>query len=218
MSPLRLGLLTGPLAIVAIIAGLASDTLPGGDVTDAQIASHLDQHGYSVFLTMGGGVGLGGVLLLVFTAVLVSRLEAVGAGPVAVRIAASAGTGWAIMTMLTGVAWISPFVAHVSFTKEPPTASAFESLSGLGYGSLTLFGGMAAALLAATVTSVALRTDLLPRWLAVAGIPASVLILANPMLPMLVIALWFTAVTVALIKRVDSTTPSGQRISVPATA
>lgn len=218
MSPLRLGLLTGPIGIAAIILGLFTDTLPSGDVSDAQLASYLDKHGYGVFLTMGGGAGLGGVLLLVFTAVLVSRLEVAGARPVAVRIAASAGTGWAVMTMFAGLAWLSPFVAHVSFSKAPPKADTFQTMAGLGYGSLTVFAGLSAALLAATVTAVALRTDLLPRWLAVAGIPASILILANPLLPMLIIAVWFTAVTVCLIRRTGAASHAGVRVPQSATA
>ena len=173
MSSTRLGLLTGPLAFAAIILGLATDTLPGGEVTDAQLSTYLDNHGYGVFLTMGGGVGLAGVLLLIFTSVLATRLEHAGAGPTAVRIVTAAGTGWAAMTMLAGAAWIGPFVAHVAFTKTPPTAQSNLIMSGFGYSALTLFAGLSAAIVAATVTAVALRSDMLPRWLAIVGVPAT---------------------------------------------
>lgn len=166
---------------------------------------------------MGGGVGLAGVLLLIFTSVLATRLEHAGAGPTAVRIVTAAGTGWAAMTMLAGAAWIGPFVAHAAFTKTPPTAQSNLIMSGFGYSALTLFAGLSAAIVAATVTAVALRSDMLPRWLAIAGVPASVLILANPVLPMAVMTLWFTAVTVCLIRRTGSTTPATRRMS-PATA
>jgi hypothetical protein len=212
MSLIRFGLLTGPLAFAAIIFGLATDSLPGGEVNDAQLATYLDRHGYGVFLTMGGGVCLGGVLLLIFTSVVATRLESAGAGPTAVRVVAAAGTGWAAMTMLAGTAWIGPFVAHLAFTKTPPSAQANLILSGVGYSALTLLAGMSAALVAATITSVAFHTELLPRWLAIAGVPASVLILANPMLPMAIMTLWFTAVAVCLAKR------AGTRAVVPTRA
>lgn len=205
MSSTRLGLLTGPFAFAAIILGLATDTLPGGEVTDAQLSAYLDNHGYSVFLTMGGGVGLGGVLLLIFTSVLATRLEDAGAGRTAVRLVTTAGTGWAAMTMLAGAAWIGPFVAHVAFTKTPPTAQSNLIMSGFGYSALTLFAGLSAAIVAAALTAVALRSDLLPRWLAIAGVPASVLILANPAFPMAIMTLWFTAVTVCLMMRAGRT-------------
>ncbi|KRF13869.1 hypothetical protein ASG90_13685 [Nocardioides sp. Soil797] len=205
MSITRLGLLTGPMAFLAVIAGLASDTLPGGDVTDARLASYVDQHGYGVFLTMGGGVALGGLLLLVFVSALATRLEEAGASPAQVRLAQSAGTIWSMATIIAGIAWITPFVAHVGFTSAPPTADVNLVMAGLGYGSLALVGGIAAALVAATVTAVALRTSMLPRWLAVAGIPASLLILANVVLPMAVLTLWFTAVTVCLVRRPAAT-------------
>ncbi len=213
MSSTRLGLLTGPLAFAAIILGLATDTLPGGEVTDAQLATYLANHGYGVFLTMGGGVGLGGVLLLVFTSVLATRLEHVGAGPLPVRIVTAAGTGWAAMTMLAGAAWIGPFVAHMAFTAQTNLI-----MSGFGYSALTLFAGLAATLVAATVTAVALRTDLLPRWLAIAGVPASVLILANPVFPMAIITLWFTAVTVCLMRRAGTRSAAPTRIAQPVVA
>lgn len=201
MSANRIGLLCGPLAFLAIIGGLFTDTLPGGEVTDARLAAYVDHHGYGVFLTMGGGIGLGGLLLLVFVSALATRLEAVGAEPGAVRLAHGAGTAWAIVTMLAGIAWITPFVAHVGFTKAPPTAEVNLVMAGLGYGALALFGGVAAALLAATTTWVAFRTELLPRWLAFAGVPASILMLVNVLLPMAVLTLWFTAVTISLVRR-----------------
>ena len=75
-----------------------------------------------------------------------------------------------------------------------------------------MFSAYAAALLALTVSITALRTGALPRWLAIAGIPAAALMLANAALPMSIITLWFVTVSIALtIRPTDHTT-------IPATA
>lgn len=52
--------------------------------------------------------------------------------------------------------------------------------------------------LAAALSTAAGHTRLLPRWLATAGFPAAVLMLANTLLPMAVIALWYAAVAITL--------------------
>jgi hypothetical protein len=74
-------------------------------------------------------------------------------------------------------------------------------LGGLFYGLLVAFCALAASLLAATLSISALRTGLLPRWLAVAGVPAALLMLSYAMLPMLVIRLYFTTVSIVLARR-----------------
>lgn len=76
---------------------------------------------------------------------------------------------------------------------------------------------LSAAIVAASVTAVAPRSDILPGWLAIAGVPASVLILANPALPMAVTTLWFAAVTMRLIRGTGSATPATRHES-PASA
>ena len=52
-----------------------------------------------------------------------------------------------------------------------------------------MFSAFAAAVFAAAVSIAALRTRALPRWLAVAGIPFAVLMLANAVMPMAAITL-----------------------------
>ncbi|CCH76331.1 membrane hypothetical protein [Nostocoides japonicum T1-X7] len=203
----RLAPLTGPLGLAAIIAALASDTLPGGDVTDADLATYTQTHGYGTWLLMGVGFGVGGVLLLVFAAVLATRLERAGAGPVATRIAQVAGTAWGTLALAAGACWSAAPMAHLFLSPRPPTAAVYNLFGGLSYGILVLFCALAAATLAAAVTAVALRTSLLPRWLAVVGVPATLLMLANPLLPMAVITLWFTAVAICLALREPAKDP-----------
>jgi len=209
----RIAPLVGPLGLAAIIAALAADTLPGGQVTDAELVTYTQDHGYGTWLLMGVGIGVGGALLLVFTAVLTARLERAGAGAVSVRLAQTAGTAWGALTLMAGACWSAMAMAHAFLSTDPPTAAVFNAFGGLSYGVLVLFCALAAATLAAAVTAAALRTRLLPRWLAVAGVPASLLMLANPLLPMAVITLWFTAVAVCLARRPVT---DGAPVGVPA--
>lgn len=74
-------------------------------------------------------------------------------------------------------------------------------LSGGAYAVLVSVCAFAAALLAATLTTVSRQTRLLPRWLTMVGYPAAVLMLTNIFLPMAVITLYFVAVCVALARR-----------------
>lgn len=201
MSPSRLAPLSGPLGIGGIILGLVLDNLPEGDVTDAGLARFLDQHGYGLWLFMAIAIGIGGTLLLVFAGVLADRAERAAPGSVAAQVVRTAGTAWGVLTLVGAASWASIPVAHLFSTDRVPDSGYYAFGFGMAYGTLVMFCAFAAATTAAAFTTIALRTDILPRWLAIAGVPASVLILANAMMPMAVITLYFTAVGVCLVRR-----------------
>jgi hypothetical protein len=84
------------------------------------------------------------------------------------------------------------------FQLDPNTRRLFEDAGLL----LLASGTIAAILLVGAVSLAALRDDLLPRWLAWAGIPAAALLpLAVSFVGFLVLALWVIAVSVALALR-----------------
>lgn len=187
-----------------MIVGLALDDFPDGTMDDAAVAQWFDVHGTTRWMISGVAISLGGALLLVFAALLASRVEAAGAGPVAGQHVRTAATAWGVLTMVGGALWVSAPV-EVEFFETEPTAGLI-SLDGSAYAVLTVACGLAATLLAATLTSVAMTTGMLPRWVAVAGIPASVLMLGNVLLPMAAITLWFGAVAISLTRTHGATT------------
>ena len=104
----------------------------------------------------------------------------------------------------------------MTFTHSPaPTAAVSRYLLGASYGVLVMFSAFAAALVTLTVSVTALRGRALPRWLAVAGIPAAALMLANAALPMGIITVWFATTSITLtVKRPPLHTPHA--VAIPA--
>ncbi len=204
MSLQKAAPLVGVLGILGVIAGLALDNFPDGTMNDAAVAHWFDVHGTGRWMVSGFAIGLGGALLLVFSAVLAARVEAVGAGPVSRHLTQTAAIAWATMTMVGGALWLAVPVA-VSLFEAKPTSSLMY-LAGPAYAVLVSVCAFAAAVLAATLTTVSRHTGLLPRWLTVVGYPAAVLMLSNIVLPMAVITLWYVAVAISLTRRAEVTT------------
>ncbi len=199
MSKNKLAPLSGLVGIVGVIIGLALDNFPHGNPSDAAVVQWFAEHGVARWFASSAAISLGGIALLVFAAVLGDRAEHVGAGRLSTRVLTVAATGWGICTVLGGALWGAPAYL-VKLSDVHPTATLLY-LGGPAYAVLVSACALAAALTAAALTTAAWRTGMLPRWLTVAGIPASVLMLTNVLLPMLVIALWFAAVSIALTRR-----------------
>jgi hypothetical protein len=112
--------------------------------------------------------------------------------------------------LLVGAGLYAAVPAARAFTAAPaPDAAVSRYLLGASYGTLVMFSALAAATFAAAVSVAGLRTGALPRWLAVAGLPLSLLMLANALLPMAVITLWTLVASVTM-------TVSRSRSAVPA--
>ncbi|GGB47687.1 hypothetical protein GCM10011492_43570 [Flexivirga endophytica] len=195
----RLAPLTGVGGIAGVIFGLAIDNFPNGSYDDAQVAQWFADNGTARWIVSGASIALGGTLLLVFAAVLAVRIEQAGAGPVSAKVAHTAGTAWAILTMIGGAMWLAAPVAVDMFDAKPTRALMYGA--GPAYATLVSVCAFAAAVLAAALSTAAWHTRLLPRWLATAGFPAAVLMLANTLLPMAVITLWYAAVAIVLTRR-----------------
>jgi hypothetical protein len=160
-------------------------------------------------------LALGAPFLLIFTADLATRLADRGAGRTATAVVAGAGITWAA-TILVGAALYAAVPAAITFAQAPaPSPDISRYFLGSAYGVLVMFSAFAAALLAAALSLTALRYRTLPRWLAATGIPASILMLANALLPMAAITLWFAATSITLT--VAHGAPAS-RISQPAMA
>lgn len=191
-----------------MIAGLAMDAAPTSSWSDAQIAGWYASHGSAHWFVSAYVLALGAPLLLIFAAVVRDRLARAGASHLACSITQGAGAAFAI-TILVGAGIYAAVPAAMTFSNAPaPSADVSRYLLGASYGVLVMFSAFAAALLAVTVSITSLRHRALPRWLAIIGVPASLLMLANAALPMGVITLWFLAVSITLTVRTAPTAPA----------
>jgi len=204
----RLFPLTGLGAIALVIAGLATDKAPTSSWSDARITHWYVDHGRGFWLASAFLIAAAAPLLLAFTADLRHRMAAARVGDRAQSLVLGAGIAWAV-TLITGAGLYAAVPAAMTFSHAPaPGADISRFTLGASYGILVAFSAFAAALLAGTLSVVSLRHGVLPRWLAIIGLPASLLMLANAVMPMAVITLWFSAASISLAVRAPGTVPS----------
>jgi hypothetical protein len=212
----KLAPLTGVLGIAGVLAGLVTDNLPDRSASSADLAGYLAQQGHVHWFVEAMLIALGGTVLLVFAAVLAARVEAAGAGPVTSRLVHTAATAWGLLTMLGGALFGVIPIKLMFYGAAAPSASTYHVIEATSYAVLVTTCAFAASLLAVALSVASLQTGLLPRWLAIAGFPAGLLMLGNMVFPMSAITLFFVAVSIALARRSGSTRVA--RAQVVATA
>ena len=121
-------------------------------------------------------------------------------GVVYVVMLFAAGASFGVLPLAVAVDEIS--VAQI----DPDLARV---LVNLGFVSLLVYGLMAAAAMVLAASIAGLRTGMLPRWLAWAGLPVAVLLLLGPTyMPQLLVPIWAVAVGIALDRRTATATSS----------
>lgn len=198
----RLAPLTGVLAIGAIVASLASDSLPDSTSDDMTLATYVAAHGAAGWFAMATGIAIGGALLLVFTAVVDARLAEAGVGPITRGVAQTPGTAWGTLVLLGGALEGVVPIKLIFYSPGAPSAALYPYLNAMSYSVLVSVCAYAAALLTVALSVAALRTGVLPRWLAVVGFPAALLMLANILLPMSMITIYMIITCITLTVRV----------------
>jgi|tagenome__1003787_1003787.scaffolds.fasta_scaffold20115961_2 hypothetical protein len=194
----RLAPLTGLAGIGCVVAGLATDQAPTSSWSDARISAWYATHGSGEWLLSAALIAAGAPFLLLFATTVADRLAAAGASARARSLVVAAGTAFAV-TLITGAALYAAVPAARVFTSAPaPSPDISRYLLGAAYGALVMFSAFSAALFAGTVSAAGIRHRAMPMWLAVAGVPLAVLMLANAVLPMAAITLWFLLASVTL--------------------
>jgi hypothetical protein len=197
----RLAPLSGLAGIACLVAGLATDKAPTSSWSDARITQWYATHGNGEWLVSAYLIAAAAPFLLIFAGVLRERLAAAGASRVVRSVLLGSGAAFAVIT-LVGAALYAGVPAARVFTKAPsPSPDISRYLLGASYGALVMFSAFAAAVFAASVSIGSLRSRAIPRWLAIAGVPASVLMLANAVMPMAIITLWFLVASITLTVR-----------------
>jgi hypothetical protein len=194
----RLAPLSGVAGIGCLVAGLALDRAPTSSWSDAHITAWYASHGNGGWLLSAYLIAAAAPFLLIFAAVVRDRLADAGASRRSQSVVLGSGTAFAV-TALVGAALYAAVPAARVFSKAPaPSPDISRYMLGASYGTLVMFSALAAALFSATACVAALRGGAMPRWLAVAGIPFAVLMLANAVMPMAAITLWFVVASITL--------------------
>jgi hypothetical protein len=143
-------------------------------------------------------VGLASLALIWFAAMLRQRMQSRGESMLP-SLALGAGVAAATLWLAAMAAWTTIASAvedEDEFTVVPDMARAFDSL---GYVLFVFAGGVTSLLVLAT-SVVALRTGLLPKWLAWLGIPVAVIMLVTFFfIPFFVFLGWVLVVSLVLL-------------------
>jgi len=193
----RLGAVSGIVFAVLFLASLFVPDLPSG--SDANASSGARS---SVIIT-AYLMGLAGIAFLGFLASLYRGLrEAEGEAGTLATLALAAGVLFVAMLYASGSAWAA-VPAGIEFGQEPqPTSDVAIWLTQLGFGTLLVYGMFAAIVVVVVTSTLALRTAILPRWLAWTGFVCALLLIFGVFyMPMIALPIWAIATSVAMLRR-----------------
>jgi hypothetical protein len=195
-SPLG-GIVFVALWLVAFIAALVEE--PG--TSDAEVIAHYTDSANQGRAQMASFlIVLAGLFFLWFIAGLRSRLaRAEGAAGVRTTLAFGAGLVSSGLWIVAAAFWMGVgYTAQETreYTVDPDTVRLVAEMAYL----IWVFGTAVALVLVLATSLVALRTDLLPRWLAWAGLPvAAVILLTALFVGFFVFLAWVLATSVLLL-------------------
>ena len=195
------GLVFSALFAVAVVLLRAR---PDSGASAAEIAAfYLQQQEGRAALVGLYVVPFSGIAFLWFVAAIRSHL-----GPQEDRFFSTVllGSGVLFVAMLfASSAAAGSLVAGVKFLDQPPpSADAVLLARALGFAFLFVFGVRIAAVFMVVVSTIGLRTGLLPRWLAISGyVVGLVFLLTVTYVELLALLLpaWVTAVSIVILRR-----------------
>ncbi len=207
----RLAPLSGLLGILLLAVGWFWDPTPDVDYSDRQLDTWFATHSLTPWMIVSALQLLAVPPLWYFAGVVRARLAAGGAAPRTAAVAGSAAKGFAI-TVLGFAAWyaVIPFdwvVEHI-----PTSPEIYRFWNAADFSLYMFFSTVVVVALIAATSVAALRTRAVPLGLGIAAFPLGLITLANFLLPMAGITLWFLAMSITLAAR------PVRRAAAPATA
>jgi hypothetical protein len=197
--------IAGIAAALTFIVGVAmTANSPDSNDSDAKVLAWYAKHSHRVGIIVGVYVLMFfGLFLLWFASGLRERLRA-GEGPDG-RLA-NVAFGGAILCV--ALVWVGAFAlaavpAGISLGGEPAVSNADVArfLPQMGFGSILLGGLFGAFALIEATSLAAIRTGVLPRWLAYLGFVCGVALLFGFIfLPLIALPIWLIAAGIALLR------------------
>ena len=195
----------GVLAAVTFVAGvICASASPDTSDSDAKVLAWYADHGHRVTNIVGAYLlAFFGLFLLWFASGLRQRLRA-AEGPGG-RLS-SVALGGAILCV--GMVWVgAAAIVAISGGKSfggvagPQNADLVRFLPQVGYPAILVFAMFGAIAMIDATSVVAMRTGILPRWLAWLGFLCTVVLLfAVVFLPMIALPIWLLAASFVLFK------------------
>lgn len=191
--------LTGVLSVACSFVGVMFVlNQPQEKDSDAKIVAYFAQHSHRVDGIVGFFVFLAGaMLLLAFLASLRERLPAGRAAALVSGAGIASVPLWAVSILLVDATSLAKSETS-AFRVDPNTFRLFANASYTAWVAAVAVS----ALVVWGVSAVALRTGLLPRWYALAGIPVGIVQLFGWLFfPFFVWWLWLIVTSVLLVAR-----------------
>jgi hypothetical protein len=149
-------------------------------------------------------LALAALAFLVFLGVLRERLRDAAPGSEWLStVAFASGLAFVAMLAVAGVGHAAvPAGIVFGDNPVPRDANIMRTFESLAFGSLFLFGAVAAGLLIVTTSIVSGRAGLLPRWLVVTGYVVGVIVVVGGLLfiPMILFVFWMLAVGIIMLR------------------
>jgi len=210
----RFAAVCGVLFVVLAIGGaaLTEAGLPGSGASDAEVVAYYEDSNTELKRELGSSlVGFGVFFFLVFLGRLRSALRDAEGGQRTFTAVAFAG-GVVLAALLLATAAFEASIASAdgffdSYNVDADTAILIGSLTWWLAGFSLLAGGV----MVGASSVIALKSGLLPKWLAIAGLALSAISFFGEsaqalIIPLLLVLLWLAVVSVILTKR--GTAPS----------
>lgn len=204
----RLGAIAGIGFAVLFIAGLVLLTnSPEEDVADAELLAFYADSGNRLQAVAGVYLmAFAGILFLGFLAQLRailsrSRLD----GSPLVSLSTTAGAVFITMLFAGAAAIATVPVGMEMGAIAQPSADVTRVMPQLGYALLLLFSMFAASALIISISALALRSGVFPRWFGWLGIVCGLLLLlAVAFIPVVALPIWAIAASVVLLRQTSA--------------
>jgi hypothetical protein len=197
-------------AVLFVVGFILSSDTPDEDESNAEWVRHFADSGNRRIIVIGVILlALAALAFLVFLGVLRERLRDAAPGSEWLStVAFASGLAFVAMLAVAGVGH-GAVPAGIVFGDNPVPrdANIMRTFESLAFGSLFLFGAVAAGLLIVTTSIVSGRAGLLPRWLVVTGYVVGVIVLVGGLLfvPMILFVLWMLAVGIIMLRSLAAT-------------
>ena len=198
----RSAALSGIVSAVLLFVGIITSTLPGGTDSDQKMANIVNDHGDRVRMIIAAYMlTLAAVLFLWFLSGLRTRLLAAEGMPGPLTAAGfAAGVVFAGLIVATAAAEAG-MVMPITGGKEHTVGVTIAYVGWFGVMAF-IFSMIAAALLAASVSIIALRTRVFAPWLGWLGyVTAVALLLGFFFFPLVLLPIWLIAIGIAMLRQ-----------------